>query len=113
LVLRSRLAGIGPPVDSVHTDLGDLDGLRDAARHAASLGFQGKSVIHPRQLAVVHEVFTPSDAAVARARRIVEGLRAAKDEGSGAVSLDGEFVDAAVVARAQALLALLPGTDPD
>jgi citrate lyase subunit beta / citryl-CoA lyase len=108
LVVRSRLAGIGPPVDSVHTDLDDLDGLEQAARHAASLGFHGKSVIHPRQLAVVQEVFTPSAAAIARAERVVAALADAEAAGRGAVTLDGEFVDAAVVARARALLALLP-----
>ncbi|HSK21784.1 MAG TPA: CoA ester lyase [Egicoccus sp.] len=112
LVLRSRLAGIGPPVDSVHTDLDDVDGLREAARHAASLGFHGKSVIHPRQLAAVHDVFTPSDAAIARARRIVAALDDATAAGRGAVTLDGEFVDAAVVARASALLALASDPDP-
>lgn len=106
LVLRSRLAGIGPPVDSVHTDLEDTDGLHEAARHAASLGFHGKSVIHPRQLATVHEVFTPSAAAIERAQRIVAALADAEAAGRGAVTLDGEFVDAAVVARARALLAL-------
>lgn len=108
LVLHSRLAGIGPPVDSVHTDLDDGAGLCDSARYAASLGFHGKSLIHPRQLAVVHQVFTPSGPALERARRIVAALREAEAAGCGAVTLDGEFVDAAIVARARALLAPQP-----
>lgn len=106
LVLRSRIAEVGPPIDSVHTRLDDEDGLLAAARHAASLGFHGKSLIHPRQIATAHRVFTPSNADIARAERIVAALHEAEEAGRGAVTLDGEFVDAAVVARARALLDL-------
>ena len=104
LVLTSRITGAGPPVDSVYTDLDDEAGLREAARWARSLGFHGKSVIHPRQLGPVHEVFTPTETELARARRIVTAYDDAKQAGSGAVSVDGEFIDAAIVARAAALL---------
>ncbi len=107
LVLQSRLAGVGPPIDGVHTDLTDEKGLRESAQHAASLGFHGKSVIHPRQLPAVHEVFTPTEEAIARAERIVAALRNAETGGDGAVSIDGEFVDAAVAARARAVLDLV------
>lgn len=106
LVLRSRVAGIGPPVDSVFTDLEDLDGLRRQAGRARALGFQGKSIIHPRQLPAVHEVFTPSTEELNRAERIVAALEREDRGGSGVVSLDGSLVDAAVVARALATLAL-------
>jgi citrate lyase subunit beta / citryl-CoA lyase len=106
LVLRSRAAGIGPPIDSVHTDLDDGDGLLAQARRARALGFHGKSVIHPRQLAHVHEVFTPSDHELERARQLVAALDDAEREGRGAAQLSGAFVDAATVARARALLEL-------
>jgi len=106
LVLRSRAAGIGPPIDSVHTDLEDDVGLRAGAARARSLGFHGKSVIHPRQLAAVHGVFTPSDAETARAERIVAAVTAADGDIRGGLAVDGEFVDAAIVARARALLRL-------
>lgn len=106
LVLRSRVAGVGPPVDSVFTDLDDLEGLRRSARRARSLGFHGKSVIHPCQLAPVHEVFTPTDDELVRAEQIIAALEEAERQGSGAVALDGSFVDAAVAARARATLAL-------
>jgi citrate lyase subunit beta / citryl-CoA lyase len=106
LVLRSRAAGIGPPIDSVHTDLDDADGLSAQARRARALGFHGKSVIHPRQLPGVHEVFTPSDHELARARQLVAALEDAERDGRGAAQLGGAFVDAATVARARALLAL-------
>lgn len=106
LVVHSRAAGIGPPVDSVHTDLDDQAGLRRGAQRARSLGFHGKSVIHPRQLPVVHEVFTPTREQVERARAILAAARVAEENGDGATRLDGSFIDPAVVARAQALLAL-------
>ncbi|MEX2549046.1 MAG: CoA ester lyase [Nitriliruptoraceae bacterium] len=106
MVLRSRVAGVGPPIDSVHTDLDDEAGLRAAARRGRALGFHGKSVIHPRQLEAVHAVFTPTPQEVARAEAIVAAAEAADDEGRGGVTLEGGFVDAAVVARARAVLSL-------
>lgn len=109
IVLTSRAAGLAPPVDSVHTRLDDVDGLRRACRRARALGFFGKSIIHPRQLDVVHEVFTPTDREVAWARGVVQALKDAGAAGSGATAIDGEFIDAAVEARARGLLALQKG----
>lgn len=106
LVLASRAAGVGPPIDSVHTRLDDGHGLRRAAERARALGFFGKSVIHPQQLAIVHEVFTPSEAELRWATRVVEALGVAARAGSGATSVEGQFVDEAIAARARALLSL-------
>ncbi|MPZ28190.1 MAG: CoA ester lyase [Micromonosporaceae bacterium] len=98
LVLASRAAGIGAPVDSVHTIVDDPAGLREGAIAARQLGFFGKAVIHPAQLPVVHEVFTPDDRELAWARRVTAA------GGNGTV--DGEFVDRPALARARSLLAL-------
>jgi citrate lyase subunit beta / citryl-CoA lyase len=106
LVLASRAAGIGAPVDCVHTALDDEEGLRRGATAARELGFFGKSVIHPRQIPAVHEVFTPSADELATARRVLDHVAA---HGAGATRLDGELIDAAVVARARRLVAM---TDP-
>ncbi|HEX3689746.1 MAG TPA: CoA ester lyase [Solirubrobacteraceae bacterium] len=106
LVLASRAAGIGAPVDCVHTALDDEHGLRRGARAARELGFFGKSVIHPRQIPAVHAVFTPSDEEVSAARRV---LAHAEAHGAGATRLDGELIDAAVVARARRLVAMTDG----
>ena len=106
LVVESRVVGVGPPVDSVHTDIGDGEGLALAARRARSLGFHGKSLIHPRQIAVVHEAFRPTVAEVAAARRIVVEASNAAGEGQGGITVDGAFVDPAIVARARAVLRL-------
>ena len=68
-----------------------------------TLGFAAKVCIHPRQLAVVHDVFTPTDDELVWARRVVDAAGAAK--GRGAIAVDGQMVDAPVVARARRLLA--------
>jgi len=106
LVLRSRVAELGPPIDSVHTLLDDDTGLREGAARARALGFHGKSIIHPRQLDIVHDVFTPTAAARADAARIVAALEAADRDGEAALIVDGRFVDPAVAARARAILSL-------
>lgn len=109
LVLASRAAGIGAPVDCVHTALDDDDGLRRGARAARELGFFGKSVIHPRQIPAVHEVFTPSDEELTEARRV---LAHAEAHGAGATRLNGELIDAAVIARARRLVAMAGASGP-
>ena len=98
----SRAAGIEPPIDSVFPRLADDTGLRTQAEFARSLGFSGKSAIHPRQLPVLHEVFTPSEREVAWAQEVLEAFDAA---GGAALRLpDGEFVDLPVAQRARRML---------
>jgi citrate lyase subunit beta/citryl-CoA lyase len=80
LVVVSRAAGIEPPVDAVWPYLGDEAGLREQAEFARLLGFSGKSAIHPRQLPVLHEVFTPSRRELAWARQVVDAFDAAGGE---------------------------------
>ncbi len=104
LVLASRAACIAPPIASVHPRLSDLEELRRTTEAARRLGFFGRSCIHPVQLPVVHQVFTPTPAQLAEARAIVE---AAVGEDETAVRLpDGRFVDAPLVGRARALIDL-------
>ena len=107
LVVVSRAAGIEPPVDAVWPYLGDEAGLREQAEFARSLGFSGKSAIHPRQLPVLHEVFTPSRRELDWARQVIDAFDAA---GGEALRLpDGEFVDLPVAERARRLLELAGG----
>jgi citrate lyase subunit beta/citryl-CoA lyase len=107
LVIASRVAGIRPPIDSVQTDIADLERLRRTTRAARALGFFGRSVIHPSQIAVVNETFTPDAAEIARAREVVEAARGGVARGDGAVrTARGEFVDAAVLRRAEDTLRL-------
>lgn len=83
------------PVDGPFGDFNDPDGFLDAARRAAALGFEGKWAIHPSQISLANQVFSPSDAEVERARRILEALENAGAERRGAVQLDGRMIDAA------------------
>ncbi|TAM60103.1 CoA ester lyase [bacterium] len=102
LVLAARAAGIAPPCDGAYTRIADEDGLRREAAFARSLGFFGKSAIHPRQLAVIHEAFTPSPAQVAWAQRVLAAFDAAG--GAAARTQDGEMVDVPVAERARQVL---------
>ncbi|MFP7571805.1 HpcH/HpaI aldolase/citrate lyase family protein [Marivita sp. S2033] len=98
LVLASRLAGIGAPIDGVTVRLDDEAEIASDARHARDLGFGGKLCIHPKQIACVKEAFAPSDAEIDWANRVLAS-------GDGAVSVDGAMVDAPVRARARSILA--------
>ena len=99
-------ASIGAdPIDAVFVEIDKLDRLRQDATRARALGFTGKMAIHPDQVAVINEIFTPSASDVAAARRIVEAAEAAGAEGEGAFRLDGRMVDAPVIRRAQRVLA--------
>src|SRR6202161_3531340 len=92
------------PIDGPFGDFNDPDGFRAAANRAAVLGYEGKWAIHPSQIALCNEVFTPSEAEVTRARRIMDAMAQAAREGRGAVSLDGRLIDYASIRMAEALL---------
>ena len=102
LVLASRLADIAPPIDGPTTAIDDEAVLRVDALRARRLGFGGKLCIHPRQVAVVNECFTPSADELSWAQRVIAADAAA---GGAAVAVDGKMVDKPVVLRAQAILA--------
>lgn len=110
VVVAARAAGLPSPVQSVWTDVADLDGLRTSSERGRAAGFVGRSVVHPAQVPVVHEVFTPDAGAVAAALDVLAA--AARSDGEVAL-LDarGHFVDPAVVARARVVLDLA-GHDP-
>ena len=104
IVTASRAAGIEAPLDTVWVDLADEDGLEASARTALGFGFQGKMCIHPNQIAVVNRVFTPSEAEIALAERVVAAFARAEAEGSAAIQLDGKFIDYPILYRAQRVL---------
>ncbi len=103
VVVAARANGLRP-VDGPLGDFKDPDGYRAAARRAAALGFEGKWAIHPSQIELANEVFSPSEAEVAQARRIVEAMAAAAREGKGAVSLDGRLIDLASIRQAEVIV---------
>ena len=98
-------ASIGAdPIDAVFVDIANLDLLRKDARRARAMGFTGKMAIHPDQVPVINETFSPAAEEIASARRIVEAAEAAYEAGEAAFRLDGRMVDAPVVARARRVL---------
>ncbi|MCA1242603.1 CoA ester lyase [Stappia stellulata] len=103
LCLFGAVAASAIPIDTVFTNFRDLDGLRREAEDALRDGFTAKMVIHPAQVPVINEVFTPSADAIADARRIVDAFAAAGDP--GVVGLDGEMLDRPHLRRAEKLLA--------
>ena len=103
LLVACRAYGLRP-IDGPFGDFNDPDGFRAAANRAAVLGFEGKWAIHPSQIALCNEVFTPSADEVNKAGRIIEAMQQAAREGRGAVSLDGRLIDIASIRMAEALL---------
>jgi citrate lyase beta subunit len=99
------------PLDIVTIDYKDLEALKLESEFGARLGFSGKQVIHPNQVPVVQAAFTPSDEAVAYARRIVETFEASQKEGKGAYSLDGKMIDMPLLKNAQKVLARAKADD--
>ena len=89
------------PVDGPFGDFKDAEGYLLAARRAAALGVEGKWAIHPSQIPLANEVFSPPDSEVEKARRILEELDKAAREGRGAASLDGKMIDAASARMAE------------
>jgi malyl-CoA/(S)-citramalyl-CoA lyase len=104
MMVACRAFGLRP-IDGPFGDFGDPDGYRAAARRVAVLGYEGKWAIHPTQIPLANEVFSPSEAEVSKARRILEAMEKAAKEGRGAVSLDGRLIDIASIRMAEALIA--------
>ena len=100
MVAACRAYGLRP-IDGPFGDFNDPEGFRAAARRAAALGCEGKWAIHPSQVALCNEIFTPTENEVSRAYRIIESMQQAAKEGKGAVSLDGRLIDAASIRMAE------------
>lgn len=104
-VVESRAAGLEPPVDTVWVDLRYPDGFKRSAQRSKDLGFQGKLCIHPAQVPVVNELFTPGGEELAHARRVIEAFAEAERQGVAAIQVDGQFVDYPLVYLAQRVIA--------
>ena len=104
IVLASRAAGIEPPIDSVFIDLKDREHLELSTQKALEFGFQGKLCIHPDQVNLVNDVFTPDVAEVTRAKRIIAAFEEAEATGSASIQVDGYFVDYPIVEKARRVL---------
>jgi citrate lyase subunit beta/citryl-CoA lyase len=103
VVTAARIAGLDA-VDSPYPAYRDPDGYRRAATHASLLGFDGKWAIHPSQIPIAHDVFSPTEAEIRAAEEAVEAYRAAEAGGVGAIGRDGKLVDAAHMRHAANIL---------
>ena len=100
IVVAARAAGIDC-IDTVFSNLNDMDAFRREVETIKKLGFDGKSIINPRQIEIVNEVFTPSQKDIDKAAAIVGALHEAARRGSGVIALNGKMIDKPVVIRAQ------------
>jgi citrate lyase subunit beta / citryl-CoA lyase len=99
IVWAAKAAGL-QAIDSVFADVNDVDGLRADTELVKRLGFTGKSLVNPRQIEVVHEVFRPKPDEIEHALEVMEAIKKAREMGTGVISLRGRMVDAPVVKRA-------------
>lgn len=105
VVNAARAAGV-QPIDSVFSDIDNLDALQAAARESRALGFAGMGCIHPRQIRVIHDAFCPGAAEIEHARQIVLAFEEAGRQGLGVVALGSKMIDPPVVKRAQQTIEL-------
>jgi len=105
IVVAARAAGISC-FDTVFSNLEDMEIFRKEVEFIKTLGFDGKSIINPRQIDIVNEVFTPSEKEIAKAQTIIAAIKEARQRGSGVISVNGKMVDRPVVIRAERIIAL-------
>jgi citrate lyase subunit beta / citryl-CoA lyase len=103
IVNACKAAGI-QPIDSVFSDVGDMEGLQQNALRSKALGFEGMGCIHPRQIRVIHDAFAPDDEEIDKAKKIVIAYMEAEEKGLGVVSLGTKMIDAPVVKRARKVI---------
>lgn len=100
IVVAARAAGIDA-LDTVYSNLNDMETFRREVETIKKLGFDGKSIINPRQIEIVNEVFAPTQKEIDKARTILAAIKEAEEKGSGVIAVNGKMVDRPVVLRAQ------------
>lgn len=101
----ARAAGIAA-IDTVYSDVNNTEGFQNEVRLIKQLGFDGKSVINPRQIPLVNEIYLPTEKEIQNAKEVIGAIREAEAKGSGVVSLKGKMVDKPIVERAERVIAL-------
>ncbi|MDR0921305.1 MAG: citrate (pro-3S)-lyase subunit beta [Lactobacillales bacterium] len=101
----ARAAGIAA-IDTVYSDVNNMEGFANEVEQIKQLGFDGKSVINPRQIPVVNKIYTPTEKEIQHAMKVIWAIREAEEKGSGVISLDGKMVDKPIVERAERTLSL-------
>ena len=101
----ARAAGIAA-IDTVYSDVDNTEGFKDEVRLIKQLGFDGKSVINPRQIPIVNSIYAPTEKEIQNAREVIWAIREAESKGSGVISLNGKMIDKPIVERAERVIAL-------
>ncbi|HEP1348379.1 TPA: citrate (pro-3S)-lyase subunit beta [Streptococcus pyogenes] len=101
----ARAAGIAA-IDTVYSDVNNTEGFQNEVRMIKQLGFDGKSVINPRQIPLVNEIYTPTKKEIDHSKQVIWAIREAESKGSGVISLNGKMVDKPIVERAERVIAL-------
>jgi citrate lyase subunit beta/citryl-CoA lyase len=104
LALHSRAAGLEPPIDTVYPHFRDHAGFEARCRRSRELGFQGRTCIHPDQVAIANRVFQPTEEEVAWAEEVIAAFEQAEAQGVGAIQVRGQLIDYAFVTRARQIL---------
>lgn len=105
IVVAARAAGIDA-LDTVYSNLNDMDTFRREVEYIKTLGFDGKSIINPRQIEVVNDIFTPKEKDITKAMAIIMAMKEAEAKGSGVIAVNGKMVDKPVLIRAQRTITL-------
>lgn len=101
----ARAAGIAA-IDTVYSDVNNTEGFQNEVRAIKQLGFDGKSVINPRQIPLVNEIYAPTEKEIQNAKEVIWAIREAESKGSGVISLKGKMVDKPIVERAERVIML-------
>ncbi|HEX2173107.1 MAG TPA: CoA ester lyase [Dehalococcoidia bacterium] len=104
ITTMSRVADREPPIDSVFITIADLAGCERSARHAKTLGFQGKMAIHPGQVAPINAAFSPTEDEIAWAKRLIAAFAEAERQGLAALNFEGTMIDYPIVEKAKRIL---------
>jgi citrate lyase subunit beta/citryl-CoA lyase len=105
LIVAAKAAGI-QPIDSVFSDVGDMEALKQNVLNSKALGFEGMGCIHPRQIAVINQGYAPDETEIEKSKKIVLAFEEAGQKGLGVVALGSKMIDPPVVARAQKIIDL-------
>lgn len=105
ILVAARAAGICA-LDTVYSDVNNEEGFRREVELIKQLGFDGKSVINPRQIAPVHDIYAPTEKEIEDSKRVINAIKEAKEKGLGVVSLNGKMIDKPIVERAERILEL-------
>ena len=105
IVMAARTAGIAA-LDSVYSDVNNDEGFLKEASMIKQMGFDGKSLIHPRQIELIHNLYTPDEKSIKKSLRIIKSTEEALAEGRGVFTVDGKMIDKPIIERAQHVLNL-------